>query len=486
MAKEQENEPAEEKKKPNWRSLQAIMVLLIFLAGTVPLYVGSRILVDSMKSYQVMYRTRQIQSQMRVLTDELENSGYLKGVRSDTLDAELMQVSDLYEGRILAIDQNFQIVMDTYGLHKGKTSISEEVIRAFGGTASSSFSEEENYIQVVLPVYEEGSDVVIGVLMAEVSTQAQHALVSRMEQNERILLAVTAAIALLIAILLSILAVAPFKNVSQEMDKASFGDLKTISPKKRFRETEAMVESYNRLILRLKRTDESRQEFVSNVSHELKTPITSMKVLADSLLEQTEVPPEIYREFFGDIREEIDRESQIIEDLLALVRMDKARQELNVKRVDLNLFLESLLKRLKPLTKQKNLELILETFRPVYGEIDEGKFSLAVSNVIENAIKYNKQDGWVRVTLNADFKYFFIKVEDSGIGIPESAKDHVFERFYRADKARTRGAGKVGGTGLGLSITQELVHIHHGEIRLHSVEGEGTTFTIRVPLIFIP
>ena len=486
MAKEQEKEPAEEKKKPNWRSLQVLVAILIFLAGTVPLYVGSRILVDSMKSYQVMYRTRQIQSQMRVLTDELENSGYFKGIRSETLDAELMQVSDLYEGRILVIDQNFQIVMDTYGLHKGKISISAEVIRAFNGLSSSSYSEEEKYIQLLLPVYEEGSGSVIGVLMTEVSTQAQNAIISRMEQNEGILLAVTAAIALLVAILVSILMVAPFKGVTQEMEKASLGELKTISSERRFRETETIAESYNRLILRLKRTDESRQEFVSNVSHELKTPITSMKVLADSLLEQKEVPAEIYREFLGDIREEIDRESQIIEDLLALVRMDKARQELNVKRVDLNLFLESLLKRLKPLTIQKNLELILETFRPVYGEIDEGKFSLAVSNVIENAIKYNRQDGWIRVTLNADFKYFFIKIEDSGIGIPESAKDHVFERFYRADKARTRGGGGVGGTGLGLSITQELVQIHHGEIRLHSVEGVGTTFTIRVPLIYIP
>ena len=101
---------------------------------------------------------------------------------------------------------------------------------------------------------------------------------------------------------------------------------------------------------------------------------------------------------------------------------------------------------------------------------------------MQNAIKYNKEDGWVRVTLDADHKFFYIKVADSGIGIPEEFKDRVFERFYRVDKARSR---ETGGTGLGLAITKNVILMHHGGIRVESAEGVGTTFMVRIPLIYI-
>lgn len=126
--------------------------------------------------------------------------------------------------------------------------------------------------------------------------------------------------------------------------------------------------------------------------------------------------------------------------------------------------------------------MIYESFRPVVAEVDEVKLSLAISNLIENAIKYNVEDGWVRVSLNADHKYFFIKVSDSGIGIPETAQDSIFERFYRVDKARSR---ETGGTGLGLAITKNVIQMHRGAIKVYSKEGEGTTFNVRIPLNYV-
>ena len=113
--------------------------------------------------------------------------------------------------------------------------------------------------------------------------------------------------------------------------------------------------------------------------------------------------------------------------------------------------------------------------------IDDVKISLAVSNLIENAIKYNVDNGWVRVSLNADHKYFYVKVADSGVGIPEDCQSQVFERFYRVDKARSRDTG---GTGLGLSITRNAILMHKGAIKLYSKPGEGTTFTMRIPLTY--
>ena len=120
-----------------------------------------------------------------------------------------------------------------------------------------------------------------------------------------------------------------------------------------------------------------------------------MKVLADSLLGQGDVPAELYKEFMGDIAEEIERENKIINDLLSLVKMDKSAGGLNISVVNINDLLETIMKRVRPIAEKQNIELVLESFRPVSAEIDEVKLSLALTNLVENAIKYNKEDGWV-------------------------------------------------------------------------------------------
>ena len=141
------------------------------------------------------------------------------------------------------------------------------------------------------------------------------------------------------------------------------------------------------------------------------------------------------------------------------------------------------MKRLMPIAEKQKIELVLESFRPVTAEIDETKMSLALTNLIENAIKYNdKNDGWVHVSLNADHQYFYLKVEDSGIGIPEESLEHIYERFYRVDKSHSR---EIGGTGLGLAITRNSILMHRGAIKAYSVMGEGTTFDVRIPLSYI-
>lgn len=239
---------------------------------------------------------------------------------------------------------------------------------------------------------------------------------------------------------------------------------------------------FRQLVNKLNTQEKSRQEFVSNVSHELKTPITSMKVLADSLLGQQGLPEELYQEFLHDISKEIDRENDIITDLLALVRMEKSESEINISSVNINEILEAVLKRLKPIAESKNIELIFESFRPVIADVDELKFASVATNLVENAIKYNNTDGTVTASLNSDHQYFYLKVTDTGIGISEENQDRVFERFFRVDKARSR---ETGGTGLGLAITKEIVMKHHGSIKIHSKEGEGTTFTVRIPLKYI-
>ena len=131
---------------------------------------------------------------------------------------------------------------------------------------------------------------------------------------------------------------------------------------------------------------------------------------------------------------------------------------------------------------EKNITIRLETLRQVVAEVDEVKLSLACNNIIENAVKYNNDGGKVDVSLNADHKFFYIRVKDTGVGIPEDCQEQIFERFYRVDKARSR---ETGGTGLGLAISRNVILMHKGSIRVHSKEGEGSTFLIRIPLNYL-
>ena len=176
----------------------------------------------------------------------------------------------------------------------------------------------------------------------------------------------------------------------------------------------------------------------------------------------------------NDIVLEIDREAQINSDLLTLVKTDKGSDSLNIERVDINELMEVILKRLTPLAEKRNIEITFESFREVSADIDKVKFTLAISN--------NVDGGWIRVSLNADHKNLYIKVADSGVGIPEDCVEHVFERFYRVDKARSRDTG---GTGLGLAISKNIIVMHKGIINVYSEPGKGTTFTVRVPMNYV-
>ena len=193
----------------------------------------------------------------------------------------------------------------------------------------------------------------------------------------------------------------PLRKLAESIHGITSGYMdKRLDENKGFGEICLISTEVNKMLERLKTLDDSRQEFVSNVSHELKTPITSIKVLADSLNGQDDVPVELYKEFMHDIVEEIDRESQIINDLLSLVRMDKTAAELNLATQNVNELVERVLKRLKPIAEEKNIELVLESFRPVVAEIDEVKITQVITNLVENGIKYNVANGWVRVSVN--------------------------------------------------------------------------------------
>lgn len=390
-------------------------VLAIATIGIIPNIVLRAGVLMTYENRAVSNRSIDISSQTKILANQVVTYNYMADVSQEIINSQLEQMSNIYDGKIMIINSHFQIVKDTYGLDTGKTIISEEVVRSFQGDDISKYDPDSRYIELAVPLKNTDTQESIGVMLVSVSTDSIMMNYDYIKKNFQIIEMVNAIIILVIAFFWAHRLVRPFKKMTKSLEEIQAENEEEELMISDYTETEAISDAFNEMLGRIRAIDNSRQEFVSNVSHELKTPLTSMKVLADSLLDQDDVPVELYKDFMGDIAEEIERENKIINDLLSLVKMNKAAGELNISVVNINDLLEMIMKRLRPIAEKQNIELVLESFRPVSAEIDEVKLSLALNNLVENAIKYNKKDGWVHVSLNANHKYFFVRVEDSGL-----------------------------------------------------------------------
>ena len=465
-----------------FKSLNFRIMVILFLVGTIPALILSAAFLSAYREQSITRLGNDVSNQCQILATQLGSANYLDNPGNETLTGELTPLATLYDGRILIIDQNFHIMVDTYALETGRTMVAEEVIKCFKGQSTTHYVSGR-FIEMTVPITGNGEDKsVIGVILASASTDSLNVRFEELLNFTEIWLASGSICLLALAVFLSNWLVKPLRHMNKFIGDLVEGALDGDLDIHDCTETENISNTFNSLLAKLRLMEESRQEFVSNVSHELKTPLASMKVLADSLLVQEGAPVELYQEFMQDIAEEIDRENNIISDLLTLVKTDRKVTKLNVEVTNVNEFLEQILKRLRPIAEQGNIEMVFESNRNVSAEIDVTRLSLAFSNLVENAIKYNHENGWVRVSLDADHKFFYVKVSDSGMGIPEESLDYIFERFYRVDKSHSQ---EIGGTGLGLAITRSAVVAHRGAIRVQSEAGGGTIFTVRIPLRYI-
>ena len=456
-----------------------VSIFLIFLCiFFITYYSLDRIIIYGFLRKSMDETVTQVKWQSNILASDILAMDFFKNPDSDAADVEIQQMAYAYSARILIINSDYIIVKDNYIFDEGKTIITEDVINAFKGKSHSHINYKSSSAVITTPIIDDTGKI-SGVIKVSLSG---YATIQTINYMKRISIAVMIALLLVFSGILVFVIyklTSPAKDMKEAILSLSDGDKNARIKKQTIKEYKDIGDAVNVMLDRLESIDGSRDEFVSNVSHELKTPMTSMKVLADSLLATENAPIEMYKEFMQDIAEEIDRENEIIGDLLNLVRTDGERAVLNIETVDVNELMEVVLKRLKPIALKNNIEIIFESMRPVTASIDRVKFIIVLTNIIENAIKYNHPEGWVKITLNADHKFFYVDVSDSGIGIPEECKDQVFERFYRVDKARSR---ETGGTGLGLAITKNIVLLHKGTIKFYSKENEGTTFNIRIPL----
>ncbi len=387
------------------------------------------------------------------------------------------------QGRILLIDREGKIQLDTLNLLEGTRTSAPEAIQVLTGGESRAYGihpldGQEEYAALCAAAMDVEGDVIGAVLLSTPVTELRAAIQTVEKQLMTVFIAVAGA-ALAAALIFALTLTAPIKALTSTIRRMGRGDLSARVNVRTSGELKALADSYNAMAEKIENFDQSRSQFVQNASHELKTPLATMKILLENLIYQPDMPAELRAEFMQDMNHEIDRLSGIITDLLTLTQMDSRRYALKTDAVDLSALCEETLHALRPAADKAKLSLEGSIAPDVVLMGDESKLSQVVYNLIDNAVKYTPEGGQVAVRLESEGKEAVLTVSDNGIGIPEEDVKHIFDRFYRVDKARSRATG---GTGLGLSIVAQMVKLHGGDIAVTSENGKGSVFTVHLPI----
>jgi heavy metal sensor kinase len=258
------------------------------------------------------------------------------------------------------------------------------------------------------------------------------------------------------------------ENLSQRLEVPATGD-----------ELQRLSETWNGMLARLESAVARLSQFTADASHELRTPIALIRTTAELALRR-ERPAETYREALRQIVVESERTTRLVEDLLLLARADAGLPALPLERIELTPLVRDVCEQGEVLARARQLELSSETpDDPVYVQANDPALRRLLLLLLDNAVKYTPAGGRITVTVVRDASGSTVAVSDTGIGIPDSALPHVFERFYRVDESRNRDAG---GTGLGLSIAKWIAERHHASLEAESESGRGATFRVRFPM----
>ncbi len=399
---------------------------------------------------------------------------------------ELAEQSSLkYGGRFLVLNKSGIVQTDSFSILGGRKLEYKEISDVLLGTADTSYGFYKIYDDQNEPFYAVyyASAIVYGTeTIGAVLFSADIQDVADLTHDFLSFVVLIAAAACLIlaglCIVISGYIFRPINELKSVATSISLGNLHQRIKVAGRSEMAALADTFNVMSERLENLDRERSEFVSNASHELKTPLSSMKILIESLLYQDGVDEKIYKEFLNDINNEIDRLSEVISGLLTLAKTDNETQALRLDKILLSELVYKSVAALKPIAAEKGVLLSYSVIDDIVVECDVSKSMQAIMNLIDNAIKYTEKGGNVSVTLQKSGNFAAVSVKDDGCGIPESEIEHLFDRFYRIDKARARGTG---GSGLGLHIAKKIALLHGGHIDVKSEETKGSVFTLYLP-----
>lgn len=427
------------------------------------------------------------QKKSDVLTQANVLSGYVsqyQNLSADTISYLLTQQHISTSSRVIMVDADSVITYDSIseGALIGKTMFKQIVLSALAGkdiTVSEETSEGELVVSAAVPIT--ANKQITGVILLQSSAQSIGEYTSQMTRSIFTLAFIVAIIIALLAFIFSGIITAPIRKLTKSVVSMSESDSEEKLDISYGGEIGELIDSFNKLIDKIELQEQKRQEFVSNASHELKTPLSSIKLIADSLIQTPDAPREMEVEFLSDMNVQVDRLARIIDKLLALTKMDDSgavsRMEFSV--MDISELTSSVVKALRPLAESKNIQLEYKSDIGIFSRIERDRLWEAFYNILDNSIKYTKEGGKVQMTTEREDNCAVITISDTGIGIAEDEKYKIFDRFYRVDKARSR---ETGGTGLGLSIALTAVELHGGNINVESEAGIGSIFKITIPI----
>lgn len=383
-----------------------------------------------------------------------------------------------YSARTLLIGLDGRVLVDSFDTLNDKSVDTLETRLALSGNRSTNiYVHNGDYlIYAAVPIVDR--DNVVGATFMSVEANSIFEEIDRFMEKLFIIFSAAILISIFISVFFADIISKPVEKLTDSVKIITQGKYDTKVEILGSDEIGELSKAFNIMTTKLYQVEERRKKFVSNVSHELRTPMTSMKIVSDTLLSSPSWEEKVYREFMSDINSEIDRLNKIIDSLLYLVRVEKDELELDYSMTYVNYLLEWVIKTLTPIAHKKNIDLSLTSSNKIQIQLDQEKMQQCLLNIIGNAVKYTPDDGRVWVELDENKDHIFIKVNDTGIGIPEKDLPFIFDRFYRVDEARAR---KTGGTGLGLAISQQIIQLHQGTISVTSELGVGTQVVITLP-----
>jgi signal transduction histidine kinase len=263
---------------------------------------------------------------------------------------------------------------------------------------------------------------------------------------------------------------------ARQIERGSYPVLEKEGP----REIQELAESFNLMSKRVQQTEESQKDFLANVSHELKTPLTSIQGFSQSILDGAASTPQELMQAASVIYDESSRMHRLVIDLLTLSRLEEGTAGMHYGPVNLSMILDQLDEKMHPQIHAAELKIKKNITPDLIVMGDGDRLAQVFTNLVDNAIKFTPSGGTISISLKADQSFVLASVSDTGVGIPDMEESRIFERFYQVDKSRRGGSSR--GIGLGLAIARQIILTHNGEIWAVSQPGKGSTFFIRLPV----
>ncbi len=451
-------------------TFSSLVLLVIVLVNTVPVLTTQEMIVDSKRS------------DMLKTASMVANS--LSSLQS--LDAErvssVMEILEVYDGsRLIVVNNDGLVIYDNEQTSStvGKYMLFSEGYSALFGqdVFRCEYSSGAFVSSAAVPVMY--SSQPLGVVFLFEYDTAQAELLLNMQSYLRTTSIVIAVIAAAISTMFSWLLKYRVSKLIAAMVRIRDGEYSYRADVGGHDEISTLADEFNNLTERLQKTEDGRRQFVSNASHELKTPLASIKLLADSVVQNENMGIDEVRDFLGDISQEITRLTRITERLLSLTRVD-VNITYNITQVDMSYIVDRACYMLEPMAEHLDIDMRCELSDGCVVMAEEDGVYQAVFNLMENALKYNVKGGSVRVYTYIKNNKVYCIVDDTGIGMPHGELNKIFERFYRVDKARSR---ETGGTGLGLSIVKSTVEQFGGSVWAEHRQPKGSRFVITFPCI---